>query len=182
MSDYLRTVRAQALRWWGGAFIALAGVVAVVGSHLGLADGLGPYELFTEPLGGIGRVLALSDTGLARAIGFVLAGVGVALTLSNRWTLGPSVAGIVGSGVLIAFAADLWRISGRWEVIPIEGGAISFTRGTGLYALCIAAGVAALGAVLTLASLAVMPPRYAADDLEWEDDDDPARGDVQMGR
>lgn len=179
MNDYLRTMRAQALRWWGGALIALAGVLAAVGSHLGLADGLGFNQLVTEPLGGIGHLLALTDSELVRAFGVVLAGLGVALTIAQRWLHGLTAAAAVGSAALVALAFDLWHESATWGESPLE---FWYTRGTGLYALCIAAGVAALGSVLTLVGLAVMPPRYAADDLEWEDDDDPARGDVQMGR
>lgn len=176
---YRRIVRAQSLRWWGGALVALAGVVAVVGSHLGLAEGLGFDQLMTEPLGGVGHLLALSDSELVRALGVVLAGVGVALTFSRRGISGLSAVAVFGSAVLAVLALELWHESATWGESTLE---FWFTRGTGLYAVCLAAAVAAVGAVLTLISLVVMPARYDADALEWEaTQDDPARGGVQVG-
>ena len=137
--NHRRVARALSMRWWGGAFVALAGVLAAVGSHLGLADGLG-YPLNTGPLGGIGQLLALTDSELVRAIGVVLVGVGVALTLSQRRAHGLSAAAAVGSAALIVLAVQLWHESATWGESPLE---FWYTRGTGLYALCIAAAAAA---------------------------------------
>jgi len=181
---YRSTVRARALRWWGGAFVALAGVVALIGSHLDLADPTGSFQMVSvRPLWGVGDALDLTDLQLVRAIGLLLAVVGACLAATRQGPSALPTLAVVGSVALVVLALNLWRHSAAWEVIELDSGTrFGFTRGTGLYSACVAAVVSGLGAALTLAGVVVAPTRYAADDLEGEaTQDDSARGDVQVG-